>query len=231
MWRRLAWILPVLLPLAVMSAAPAYAGQPNCDEPQPLATGLWAGRFEVQWDLRWTADLGNQPTSSETAPATWQSTRTMQGEIDLLVTESSIEGVARASYRTDTTAEREDGARRESRENGLLSGGSLSLPSGRDLAAGQAIEWLGAWWTRPAGTPDANFSMTFTSRSNDGRTLYGDGHVVARPAGPIAFQVTSVTCRRITGTAGPAAFGYPQLGPEAGLAVVNASATFTLDRR
>ncbi|MGH2588405.1 MAG: hypothetical protein ACRDJE_26085, partial [Dehalococcoidia bacterium] len=88
-----------------------------------------------------------------------------------------------------------------------------------------------AWWMPPMGTPDANFSLAITMRSSDGRTLHGDGRVTARPAGPIAFLVTSVTCRQITGTVDPAVFGYPELGPEAGLTVVNATATFTLDRR
>jgi len=205
--------------------------RPDCDAPRHLATGRWSGRFEVQWDLRWTADLGNRPTSSETAPAVWQSKRTIRGEIDLLVSESAIEGVARASWQSDTTAERADGARQEARASGLLSGGSLLLPSGRELAAGDAIEWRGAWETRPAGAADENFSATITYRSADGRTLHGDGHVLARPVGPIAFQVTSVTCSRITGTADPAAFGYPNVGPEAGLTVVHATATFTVDWR
>ncbi|MGH2601586.1 MAG: hypothetical protein ACRDJ9_19650, partial [Dehalococcoidia bacterium] len=113
--------------------------QPDCNAPQPLAVGRWSGRFEVQWDLRWTADLGNQPTSAETAPAMGQSKRTMQGEIDLIVSESAVEGVARASYRKETTAERDDGARQEIRENGLLRGGSLVLPYGRDLAEDDVI--------------------------------------------------------------------------------------------
>jgi hypothetical protein len=160
-----------------------------------------------------------------------------RGDIDLHVPEPGPEGtppvlgVARATWQTDTTATREDGARTARHEIGLLSGGSLALPVGRPLASGDAIRWVGAWWTRPAGISDVMFSSTVMSRSSDGGMFFGDGHVVARPAGPIAFQVDTMRCREITGTMDPAMFALPQVQPDAGLTVTAARATFTLNRR
>lgn len=175
-WCRYTWLLPVLLVATVVSASPLASAQPACDSAQPLATGAWSGRFEVRWQVRWTADLANQPTNVDLAPATWENTRTIRGDLDLLVGQDgsdgtpSTDGVARASWESETTAERPDGARMVNHQSGLLSGGSLALPVSGFLAPGDAIAWLGGWWTRPAGTPEAMFSSTFTFRAADGRT-------------------------------------------------------------
>ncbi|MGE0543771.1 MAG: hypothetical protein AB7R89_26705 [Dehalococcoidia bacterium] len=226
--------LAVLLTIAIAFTPipPAALAQPDCDTLQP---GVWSGHFEAQWTLRWTAELGNQPVSRDTAPAVWESTRSVRGDIDLHVPEPGTDGtptvigVVRATYRTETMATREDGARQSRHEIGLLSGGAPVLPADRPLVAGNAIIWMGAWWTRPAGIADAMFSSTFVSQSADGRTLYGDGHVVARPADPIALTVESVDCRKVTGTVDPAVFGLPQLPPDAGLTVTVTTATLTLN--
>ncbi len=213
------------------------AAQPDCTAPQALAPGSWSGRFEARWTLRWTAELGNQPTSADTAPAVWESTGTVRGDLVLLVPEPSLErapdvlGVGWAAWQIETTATREDGAQLIRRERGLLSGGTVALASGGALVDSDGMQWMGAWWTRPAGSTDTAFSRTTSLRSSTGQMLVGDGHVAARPAEPIVFQVEAVSCQRVTGRITPATLGAPQLGAETGWMVVSASATFTLDRR
>lgn len=213
------------------------AAQLDCTAPQALAPGSWSGRFEARWTLRWTGELGNQPTSADTAPAVWESTGTVRGDLVLLVPEPDVEsapavlGVGWAAWHTETTATREDGAQLIRRERGLLSGGSVALGAGGVLVDGDGIQWSGAWWTRPAGSTDATFSRTTSLRSSTGLMAIGDGHVTTRPAEPIVFQVDSVSCQRITGRITPATLGAPERGAETDWMVVSATTTFTLDRR
>jgi len=236
MWQRGILLPLLLLSLTVTLAAQPVSAQPDCASPGTLATGNWTGAFEIEWEAHWTAGLSVQGLPS--APATWERNLTLHGEIDLAVRETemldtpAVAGTARALWREETRAEREDGAWMSRFNRGWLTGGTLIVPADRALTAGDTIEWLGAWWTAPV--PEEGDALPISASGMDhvpGRgTLFIDGVTSTQPAEPLRFQVTGVTCAEITGTVDPAAFRYPQLGREAGPDTVNGSAGFTLRR-
>lgn len=173
MWRRSLWVLAVLI-LALSSARSPARAQPDCADPSVLAAGSWRGSFAVSWTARWTAVL--QVPGRAAAPATWEHTQTVEGEIDLFVAASvkdgapPVSGGARAQFRTRSMARRDDGASAMLFGDLRLSGGALTTPSGPALPPGDTVEWHGAALT-------GGFASTWVNYSGpDGRPLlHGDG--------------------------------------------------------
>jgi hypothetical protein len=230
MWRRWLWLFPSLFVALSSAAVPDAHAQPDCADASLLEAGHWRGSFEVSWTARWTADLEVPRTGLGPAPATWEHTQTVAGEVDLFVAESAkgdaplLSGAARARFQTRSRAMRDDGASARLFSDLRLSGGTFTASSGRMLVSGETVEWLGATLTGDFASSSVSFYGA------DGRgLLVGDGIPIRHPVEPIRFQVQAADCREISGVVEGLGFDRSWLEPGAGLAVATPTLGAAID--